>query len=55
MVTQELLAVMEDADGNFLVTQPEFAQTYIDHFFQDFASGAIEQHLTEYQLLLELI
>ncbi len=39
---------MEDADGDPPITQPESAQRYIDHFFQLFASGAMEQGLAQF-------
>ena len=48
VVTHESLAVMEDADGDPLTTQPEFIQSLVSSFFQLSASGAMEQHLTEY-------
>ena len=38
---------MEDADGDSAITQPESAQRHIDHFFQLFASGAMEQGLAQ--------
>ena len=48
VVTHESLAVMEDADGDPLTTQPEFTQSLVSSFFKLVASGAMEQHLTEY-------
>ena len=47
VVTHESLVVMEDADGDSAITQPESAQRHIDHFFQLFASGAMEQGLAQ--------
>ena len=47
VVTHQSLAVMEDADGDSPITQPESAQRHIDHFFQLFASGAMEQGLAQ--------
>lgn len=47
VVTHESLVVMEDADGDSAITQPESAQRRIDHFFQLFASGAMEQGLAQ--------
>ena len=48
VVTHQSLVVMEDADGDPPITQPESAQRYIDHFFQLFASGAMEQGLAQF-------
>ena len=48
VVTHESLAVMEDADGDPLTTQPEFTQSLVSSFFQLFASCVMEQHLAEY-------
>ena len=48
VVTHESLAVMEDADGDPLTTEPQFTQSLISSFFKLVASGAMEQHLTEY-------
>jgi len=48
VVTHESLAVMEDADGDSPITQLESAQKHIDHFFQLFASGAMEQGLAQF-------
>ena len=47
VVTHQSLAVMEDADGDSPITQPESAQRHIDHFFQLFASGAMEHGLAQ--------
>ena len=38
---------MADIDADPLTTHPESAQRYIDHFFQLFASGAMEQGLAQ--------
>ena len=47
VVTHQSLVVMEDADGDSAITQSESAQRHIDHFFQLFASGAMEQGLAQ--------
>ena len=47
VVTHQSLVVMADADADSLTTHPESAQRYIDHFFQLFASGAMEQSLAQ--------
>ena len=47
VVTHESLVVMEDADADPPTTHPESAQRHIEHFFQLFASGAMEQGLAQ--------
>ena len=47
VVNHQSLMVMADADADPLTTHPESAQRYIDHFFQLFASGAMEQSLAQ--------
>ena len=47
VVNHQSLVVMADADADPLTTHPESAQRYIDHFFQLFASGAMEQGLAQ--------
>ena len=44
VVNHQSLVVMADADADPLTTH---AQRYIDHFFQLFASGAMEQSLAQ--------
>ena len=47
VVNHQSLVVMADADADSLTTHPESAQRYINHFFQLFASGAMEQGLAQ--------
>ena len=47
VVNHQSLVVMADTDADPLTTHPESAQRYIDHFFQLFASGAMEQSLAQ--------
>ena len=47
VVNHQSLVVRADADADPLTTHPESAQRYIDHFFQLFASGAMEQSLAQ--------
>ena len=47
VVNHQSLVVMADADADPLTTHPESAQRHIDHFFQLFASGAMEQSLAQ--------
>ncbi len=54
VVTHESLAVMEDADGDPLTTQPEFTQSLVHSFSQLFASGAMEHTSPNILLLLRL-
>ena len=54
VVTHQSLVVMEDADVDPPITQPESAQRYIDHFFQLFASGAMEQGLAQFPLAAQV-
>ena len=47
VVNHQSLVVMADTDADPLTTHPESAQRHIDHFFQLFASGAMEQGLAQ--------
>ena len=48
VVNHQSLVVMADADADPLTTHPESVQRYIDHFFQLFVSGAMEQGLAQF-------
>ena len=47
VVNHQSLVVMADTDADPLTTHPESAQRHIDHFFQLFSSGAMEQGLAQ--------